>query len=188
MSVVRKRYAAVALGLVGLISASALVACGSSDGVQQASDYTEICQDRDTGERVDDSHCNDHDHYPHSSWYYLPPSVYFIPSVGTRIGGGSYDRPASSYPLRRNVPSSGYSVPRPSFDNSKMKPVPGDFQPPTAPATAPASVPTQQATAPTKAPAPAVTQKAAPAPSKAAPVKVPDTTKTAPKVPTTTKK
>lgn len=108
----------------------------------------------------------------HPSFSYLSPrGRLYAPTVS----GGSYKRP-----VQTNLPSPARTpMPYPSG----YKPVPGDFVPPTAPAsgaTPAASVPasTPMATAPTSAPthrattpaeAPAQTQRAAPQPTRAAP-------------------
>jgi hypothetical protein len=170
------RQKALVVALSGLLSIGTLTACSNQPEQARENDqYTEVCQNIDTGERVDDSQCMAPAGTYHSGWYYLPPSVYVIPAVGTILNSGSRHTPPSHYGVRRKVGPQGFTIPgppqkRPSFDNSTMKPVPGDFQPPTA------------APVPTNTPRPETTrstgnQTAVPNPPIAPPATVPGTVK-----------
>lgn len=133
-----KARASLAIGLTGLLSIGSLVGCASPDtqNVSASEQYSQVCQDKETNIRVEDSKCNDGD--SRSSWSYLPASTYIIPAVGMLLVGASLNAPRS---YRKSIPSSGYDYKNnknPVFDNSKFLPVPGDFDPSTKP-TAPDS-------------------------------------------------
>lgn len=94
----RKRSAQVILGVV---LASVLSACGSTE-----SDYTEVCVDNRTGERIPEDECDDDDgHGGHrGGWVYFPHGSH-VPAVGSKVTGGSRTFPASGTIGR--APSSG---------------------------------------------------------------------------------
>ena len=121
-----RTLAVIGMCLIALLGIGTLSACGSNDDNQ----YSQVCQDKNTGQRVDDNRCNERrDSY---GWYYFPPYYGMVPGIGSRLSGGSYSYPSGS-PLRTRIPSSGFTTPkRPTFDNSKMKPVPPNFKPPTS--------------------------------------------------------
>jgi len=99
----RMRSASVAIGATAVVAA-ALSGCTVSE------DYTTVCVDEDTMERVSDYDCDD-DSYGSGSyvWYYLG-SGRRIPSVGSRVSGGSTTPPAGSSGRGRSGSS--------SYDNS----------------------------------------------------------------------
>jgi hypothetical protein len=84
------RSATVAIGVTAVVAA-ALSGCSSSE------DYTAVCVDEDTMERVSDYECDDDDNYGGGSyiWYYLG-SGRRAPSVGSYVSGGSTTPPAGS--------------------------------------------------------------------------------------------
>lgn len=87
----RMRSASVAIGVTAL-AAAALSGCTSSP------DYNTVCIDEETRERVDDEYCEDDDYSSYGggySWYYLGSSQR-VPSVGSRVHGGSTSKPSGS--------------------------------------------------------------------------------------------
>ncbi|HWM07610.1 MAG TPA: hypothetical protein VNP92_35215 [Actinophytocola sp.] len=83
------------------MAAAALTGCSSSP------DYAAVCVDEQTQERVSDYECDDHGSYGGSYiWYYLG-SGQRVPSVGSRVSGGSTSEPSGS--VQRGLPSSGGS-------------------------------------------------------------------------------
>lgn len=89
----RMRSARVAIGVTAVVAA-ALTGCSASE------DYTAVCVDEDTMERVSDDDCDDdNDGYGTSGgsyvWYYLG-SGRRVPSLGSRVSGGSTSPPAGS--------------------------------------------------------------------------------------------
>lgn len=85
----RMRSASVAIGVTAVVAA-ALSGCSLSEN------YTAVCVDEDTMERVSDYDCDD-DSYGTNSyvWYYLGSNSR-IPSVGSRVSGGSTTPPSGS--------------------------------------------------------------------------------------------
>lgn len=92
--------------------AAALTGCSSTDpdsaeanGTDTKTDYVQVCQDKNTGQRTEDEKCEDgeHDHTNHAGaspflWYYLGMmnhSNSYVPAVGSRLSGGTTDRPGS---------------------------------------------------------------------------------------------
>ncbi|HEX6357901.1 hypothetical protein [Actinophytocola sp.] len=83
----RMRSVSVAIGVTA-VAAAALSGCSSSP------DYNAVCIDERTQQRVDDDECDDTTGGTRS-WYYLG-SGQRIPSVGSRVSGGSTNEPAGS--------------------------------------------------------------------------------------------
>lgn len=118
-------------------------------------DYVQVCQDPTTGVRVSDDKCQPNNG-GHSSnggfnssylWYFyamhmLNQNRGTIPGVGSILSGGynqsQYSQLSNNGSYYRGAPVNGGAFSKnsvnatPKFDNSKMLPVPGDFQPPTA--------------------------------------------------------
>ncbi|MGB3444167.1 MAG: hypothetical protein WBA97_35970 [Actinophytocola sp.] len=87
----RMRSASVAIGVTAAVAA-ALSGCSATE------DYNTVCVDEDTYERVDDYECDDDDNYGSGGgyiWYYLGSSRR-VPSVGSRVSGGSTTAPSGS--------------------------------------------------------------------------------------------
>lgn len=84
----RMRSVSVAIGVTA-VAAAALSGCTSSQ------DYDAVCIDEDTEERVSDYNCDDYSPSSGSTyvWYYVNSSRR-IPSIGSRVSGGSTDKPA----------------------------------------------------------------------------------------------
>lgn len=101
----RMRSASVVIGVTAL-AAAALSGCTSSP------DYQAVCIDEDTRERVADYECEDDDDYSSYSggysWYYIS-SGHRVPSVGSRVSGGSTSRPSGSVTGGPRSSSGGYS-------------------------------------------------------------------------------
>lgn len=89
----RMRSASVAIGVTAVVAAS-LSGCSLTE------DYTAVCVDEDTMERVSDYECDD-DGYNSSYgggsyvWYYLGGNRR-VPSVGSYVSGGSTTPPRGS--------------------------------------------------------------------------------------------
>lgn len=83
----RMRSVSVAIGVTAVVAA-ALSGCTTSE------DYTAVCVDDDTMERVSDYECDD-DYSSSYVWYYLG-SGSRVPSVGSHVSGGSTTPPAGS--------------------------------------------------------------------------------------------
>ncbi len=101
----RMRSASVAIGVTAL-AAAALSGCTSSP------DYNAVCVDEETQERVPDDYCDDDDTYSSYgggyTWYYIGGSRR-VPSVGSRVSGGSTSRPSGSVNGGPRSSSGGYS-------------------------------------------------------------------------------
>ena len=101
----RMRSARVAIGVTAVVAAS-LSGCSTSE------DYTAVCVDEDTMERVSDDDCDDDNDgygtYGGSSyvWYYLG-SGRRVPSLGSRVSGGSTSPPGGSSGRGSGSSSSG---------------------------------------------------------------------------------
>jgi len=103
------RVGGVTLGLVALLTATS--AC-SDDGQEKDADYTEVCVDAQTLERVDESKCPPVDQLVNAGagsnaflWYYLLGRTVAAPPIGSKVSGGSTVRPVSGIGAR--VPASG---------------------------------------------------------------------------------
>jgi hypothetical protein len=117
MTTSRRKSSAVALGVTALLAA-ALTGCSSDDDRYEReyrydasdADYEAVCVDQTTEERVPEQYCVEddgtdgtaHGYYGghHTHWYYVPRG-YSYPGIGTKVRGGSYTRPASSYTVRK---------------------------------------------------------------------------------------
>jgi hypothetical protein len=88
----------VTIGVTAVVAA-ALSGCSSDP------DYNAVCIDEETQERVSDYQCDDDSGT--YSWYYLG-SGRRIPSVGSRVSGGSTVEPSGSV-ARGGQPSGGSS-------------------------------------------------------------------------------
>lgn len=86
----RMRSVSVAIGVTA-VTAAALSGCTSSP------DYNAVCIDDATQQRVEDYECDDDSGTYGSTyrWYYLSGNQR-VPSVGSRVSGGSTVRPAGS--------------------------------------------------------------------------------------------
>jgi hypothetical protein len=188
------------------LSAILLSACSSPDTSSASAtsdfgedDYVQVCQDPATGVRVSDDKCQDNNGGTSESggfnssylWYFygmhlLNQNRGSIPGVGSVLSGGynqsQYNKLSKNGSYYRGAPVNGGSFGKnsvknaPKFDNSKMLPVPGDFQPPTAPA-APKTTTAPSVTTPSTAPKvvtpPKVTAPKPAAPKPAAPKSAP---------------
>lgn len=154
---------ALSLGVVGAIATMLISGCSTApqgngfDGGSSSDDYVQVCQDKTTNQRVDDSRCDggyDEMHYSPSYYHYNS----MIPSIGTgMLIGYLLSPPRNSMVYRGAVPSTGGYAPavRP---NSGFLKVPDSFVggPPPIP-TPPVSVPAKAATVPPPAKVPTTT-------------------------------
>ncbi len=100
----RMRSVSVAIGVTALAAAT-LSGCTSSP------DYNAVCIDEDTRERVSDYQCDDDEYSSYSggySWYYIGGGQR-VPSIGSRVSGGSTSRPSGSVNGGPRSSSGGYS-------------------------------------------------------------------------------
>jgi hypothetical protein len=98
------RSVSVAIGVTALAAAT-LSGCTSSP------DYNAVCIDEDTRERVSDYQCDDDEYSSYSggySWYYIGGGQR-VPSIGSRVSGGSTSRPSGSVNGGPRSSSGGYS-------------------------------------------------------------------------------
>lgn len=208
--------------ILGMVLTAALLAGCSTQQASSTSDwgsddYVQVCQDPETGVRVDDSKCDENTNNGNGNggsssspfmWYFfsamlLNQNRMNMPSIGSPLSGGynynQYSNLSNKGSYYRGVPSGGGTFSRntatkaPVFDNSKMLKVPGDFRPPTA-APAPAPSAATPADKVTTAPAPKVTTAPVPKSTPAPAPKVPAAPKApaykapaAPKAPTKSK-
>ena len=104
----RLRSVAITLGAVPLL-ATGLTGCGSDD---DDAEYSAVCVDRVTEQRVDDDECDDDNDRAHG-WYFFPVGVY-AGGIGQRVSGGSYTTPSASH-VKGGVPKSGATIQRGGF-------------------------------------------------------------------------
>jgi hypothetical protein len=94
------RSMSVVLGVTA-VTAAALSGCSSSP------DYNAVCIEEESQQRVSDSDCDNDSYGSTYRWYYIG-SGQRIPSVGSRVYGGSTVEPAGSV-ARGGQSSSGDS-------------------------------------------------------------------------------
>ena len=109
------RSGAIVLGVTAVLAAG-LIAYASDDDDY---DYSAVCVDQATGERIDDEYCDDgsSDSGPHG-WYYIPSGGH-APALGSRARGGSFSDPGSGFSVERGgAPARGGSIARGGFGGS----------------------------------------------------------------------
>ena len=105
----RLRSVAITLGAVPLL-ATGLTGCGSDDEAE----YSAVCVDQTTQQRVDDDECDDdNDRGGVHGWYFFPVGVY-AGGIGQRVSGGSYTTPSGSH-VKGGVPKGGATIKRGGF-------------------------------------------------------------------------
>lgn len=104
----RRRSAAVAVGTAALVVAS-LTGCASG------TDYTGVCVDKRTNNRVVDKDCDDN-HVAGGShgWYYIPAGR-TAPAVGKPVTGGVFTAPVGKSVAKGGVSAKGGTVARGGF-------------------------------------------------------------------------
>lgn len=103
----RRRSATVAIGTVVL--AASLSACSTG------SDYSRICTDSKTNQRLSDSECRSGSGYAGAhGWYYLPAGSK-APAVGQRATGGVTSVPSGKSVSGESVSAKGGTVSRGGF-------------------------------------------------------------------------
>ena len=105
----RLRSVAITLGAVPLL-ATGLTGCGSDDDDY---DYSAVCVDQATQQRVDDDECDDDGRDGVHGWYFIPVGFY-AGGIGQRVGGGSFATPSGSH-IKGGVPKTGATVQRGGF-------------------------------------------------------------------------
>lgn len=103
---------AVTVSLTSMLAVS-LAGCSSDDGQKLDADYAQVCQDKETGQRVEDDKCEQPSR-GHSAggsgfmWYYLgmmSNSHSTVPAVGSRVVGGTTTIPQGQ--RAATVPAAG---------------------------------------------------------------------------------
>jgi len=103
----RMRSSTVSLGVTAVVAAG-LSGCASSP------DYAAVCVNPDTDERVSDDECDDASTSGGSGigsafvWYYLGASSR-VPSLGSRVSGGTLSSPSNGSVQRGGLPTTGGS-------------------------------------------------------------------------------
>lgn len=97
----RMRSMSVAIGVTA-VAAAALSGCSSTP------DYNAVCMDDRTQQRVSDDQCDNNSgtYGSYYRWYYLPRGTR-LPSMGSRVSGGSTTEPAGSVNRGGRVSSGG---------------------------------------------------------------------------------
>ncbi|RJK94182.1 tRNA-dihydrouridine synthase [Vallicoccus soli] len=112
-----RRSTAVGLTVTAML-AMGLTACGQDEEVEAAA----VCTDAETGERVDDDQCDDDSFRGVGGgaflWYFLPIGGR-APAIGSRVTGGTYDRPSGRYALG-GVDRGGQTISRGGFGGSSQ--------------------------------------------------------------------
>ena len=118
-----RRTGSVALGVTALLASALLTGCTPSGDVIDE-DYAQVCQDRTTQERVEDSKCSEAGRSSGAfGWYFLPLIINnssrstVIPRVGSRVSGGITSIPSGTT-ARSGFASDGQSVTRGGFGSS----------------------------------------------------------------------
>jgi hypothetical protein len=119
-----RRNGAVVLGVTALLSSALLTGC-SPDGEVIDADYAQVCQDRTTQQRVEDSKCSEEGRSSGAfGWYFFAMGLRgatdarSIPAVGQQLRGGTTSVPAGAS-TRSGVPAKGAaSVTRGGFGGS----------------------------------------------------------------------
>lgn len=178
---------ALSVTVVGAVAAMLVTGCSPTpepemETASATDDYVQICQDKDTDQRVEDEKCDDGQNAARYQPAYYPYAS-MIPAIGTAlVVGHLLSPPRRSTVYRGAVPKTGGYAPN-ARPNSGFLKVPDDFVggPPPIPK-APTSVPTKAASTPPSSkaapPQSAKTDTGAKTESKTAPK---STKKTAPK-------
>lgn len=89
-----RRSAALTLGVSGFLASALLTGC-SPDGTVIDADYAQVCKDRQTNQRAEDSNCSDEGRSSgYYGWYFYgmggsgSTSQRSIPAVGAPLIGG----------------------------------------------------------------------------------------------------
>ncbi len=119
-----RRSASLSIGVTALLASAVLTGCSPSGEVIDA-DYAQVCQDRTTQERVEDSKCSEEGRSSGAfGWYFFALGARSaalsrsIPAVGSPLTGGVTSVPAGAS-TRSGISASGSSsVSRGGFGDS----------------------------------------------------------------------
>jgi hypothetical protein len=119
-----RRSASLSIGVTALLASAMLTGCTPEGEVIDA-DYAQVCQDRTTEERVEDSKCSEEGRSSGLyGWYFFAMGARSaainrsIPAVGSRLSGGVTTVPAGAS-TRSGLPAAGSSsVSRGGFGDS----------------------------------------------------------------------
>lgn len=112
----RRKNAAISLGVAGVLASALLTGC-APDGTVIDADYAQMCRDKTTEQRVEDTNCSDKGRSGgHYGWYFYP-SGSNVPAVGSRLSGGTTSVPAGKS-AQKGFTSKGGTVSRGGFGSS----------------------------------------------------------------------
>lgn len=117
----RRRSAAVALGITGLLAAGLTgYAVGQDDDEAEEVDYAAVCVDSQTEQRVEDGSCDEGGEQRFYGggggfygWYFLPVGGR-APGIGQRVAGGTLTAPPGRV-ARGGIDRAGGTVSRGGF-------------------------------------------------------------------------
>ncbi|UDL16608.1 hypothetical protein SEA_ATUIN_214 [Arthrobacter phage Atuin] len=115
----RRKSGGISLGVAGILASALLTGC-TPDGTVIDADYAQMCQDKTTEQRVEDTNCSDQGRAGgHYGWYFynMQGNSHTLPAVGSKLSGGSTSIPAGkSY--KAGVTSKGGTISRGGFGTS----------------------------------------------------------------------
>lgn len=110
-----RKSGAVVLGVSAMLASAVLTGCSPAGDVIDA-DYAQVCQDRDTQERVEDDRCSDQGRTAgHYGWYFFSTGPAdstekrTVPKVGAPLSGGVTSIP-QGMTSKSGIPSKGSST------------------------------------------------------------------------------
>lgn len=108
----------LSLGVAGFLASALMTGCAPDGSVIDA-DYAQMCKDRESGLRVEDTHCSDQARAGgHYGWYfYQMGDARPLPAVGSQMVGG-VDRIPAGKSAKIGVTSKGGTVSRGGFGTS----------------------------------------------------------------------
>lgn len=120
------RKSVAVFSMAALAMALTLTGCSEDTSVGD-DEYAQVCQNKNTGERVDDNECEHPSHSGTSNpflWYYLGTQMSggngtnsSIPAVGSKLTGGTTSKPSNAT-MYKGIPAKGGSFYE-SYTNAK---------------------------------------------------------------------
>ena len=115
-----RKTGALVLGVSGILASALLTGC-TPDGDVIDADYAQVCQDRKSESRVEDSMCSDSGRSSGAyGWYFFnmnSGTASTVPPVGSKLTGGSTTAPTTGT-VKSGVASKGGTVSRGGFGTS----------------------------------------------------------------------
>lgn len=114
----RRKSVTLTLGITSLLTSAMLTGC-DTDGNTIDADYAQVCREKSSELRVDDSKCSDQGRAGgYYGWYFFKTSSNpTIPAVGSKLSGGSATAPSTGS-VKSGIPSKGSVVSRGGFGTS----------------------------------------------------------------------